>query len=226
METKGPPTDLSREPLHLLSVGPFGGAVARYLRALRVDICETHVVNNSILQPDTWPITRMNILAAWRPVPKLCELLDEHSHRQRRPFIPLVMDSTALRLGPIVVPGGGSCWECWMRRSRQHENWPKERAALLQYYATHPDTGPKGYIEPFAMMGAARLAQTIDALDLSNATPGQIWEIDVMTRRITVGKVIGVHGCSRCGLARPDSTRSVAQMQQELHYLWSDLTRK
>ena len=125
-----------------------------------------------------------------------------------------------MRVGPIVMPGQGSCWGCWVRRSRQHEKWPKEQAALSRHYATHADAGPLGYLEPFALMGAARLVYIINALKASSAIPGYVWEIDIVKRRMTSGTVVGVHDCPRCGLHRDASRRSFAEMQCKLAYLW------
>jgi bacteriocin biosynthesis cyclodehydratase domain-containing protein len=212
----------SIQPVHLLSVGAFGQAVAAYLRSLRTDVVEMVVSNDTVPLPEMWPVARAGIIAAWRPVPHLCELLDDLSYTWQRPFVPLVLDSTVLRLGPIVIPGAGSCWGCWAQRFRQHSERPQEQAALWRHYASHVDSGPRGYLEPYALMAATRIAQTIDELDSSKAVPGHIWQIDMMTRVITTSKVVGVHDCGRCGLHRSPSARSFAGMQQELGYLWSD----
>jgi bacteriocin biosynthesis cyclodehydratase domain-containing protein len=134
----------------------------------------------------------------------------------------LVLDSAVLRLGPIVAPGGGGCWNCWARRSRQHAAWPNEQSALAQHYASQPDSGPKGFLEPFAMMGAARIGYAIEALDSSTPIGGYVWQIDLITRKVTTSTVVGIHDCRRCGLHRPAATRSFAEMQQTLAYLWTN----
>lgn len=211
----------STPPVQLLVVGSFGKTVAGYLKTFRQDVLETVVADDVIPLPETWEPARILALAAWRPVPSLCELLDDLCHRWARPFVPLIVDSRVLRLGPVVIPGREGCWRCWSMRHRQHGEWPEEQSALLQYYASHPDSGPQGFLEPFALMGAARIRQTIEALDSSTATAGQIWQIDMLTGHVVTGLVIGVHGCSRCGEPRPESTRSYAEMQQKLGYLWT-----
>ncbi|MGH9898091.1 MAG: TOMM precursor leader peptide-binding protein [Pyrinomonadaceae bacterium] len=217
------------EPVHLLSVGTFGRVVADYLRMFREDISETAAEDYKLLLSETrktWPIARITVIAAWRPVLELCELLDDFSHEWQRPFVPLVLDAKALRLGPVVIPGRGSCWHCWSRRLNQHSAWTNAEAALLQHYKSNPDSGPRGYLEPFAMMAATRIAHIIDALDSSQAMPGHIWQIDMMTREITTSTVVGIHDCPRCGLHRPAPTRSFAEMQSELAYLWTHATRE
>lgn len=207
------------QPVHLISVGEFGRAVARYVRTFRKDIIETIGVADNVPAPEAWPLSRVNVVAAWRPVPHLCELLDQIAYEHRRPFIPLFLYSTVLQLGPIVMPGA-SCWACWVQRFLQHTAWPNELSVLLEYYSSNGSRGPRGYLEPFAVMGAAQIVQAVEALDRSSAIPGYIWQIDVVRRKMTTSTVVGVHNCPRCGLHRSEATRSYAEIQAELAYLW------
>lgn len=206
---------------HVLSIGSFGRAVARYLHTSRPDLIETQVVDDTIALPTVWPSSFAVILASWRPVPHFCELLDQLSFAWNQPFIPMILDSTMLRIGPVVIPGKGSCWACWARRYKQHDSWRKERGVLLEYYAAHPEAGPKGYLEPFAMIGASRLAMILASLNGSNPPAGQIWQIDTITRETTQGVVTGIHDCPQCGLHRPASERSFSFLRRDLAYLWA-----
>lgn len=214
----GEPRELL-QPVHLISVGAFGRAVARYVKAFCEDVLETVVVGDNVPVHEAWPLSRVNVVAACRPVPHLCELLDQIAFEHRRPFIPLVLDSTVLQLGPIVLPGA-SCWACWVQRLLQHATWSSELSALLQYYSSNGSQGPVGYLEPFAVMGASQVVQAVDALDQSSAIPGYIWQFDVVRRNIMTSTVVGVHNCPRCGLHRSEATRSYAEIQAELAYLW------
>jgi bacteriocin biosynthesis cyclodehydratase domain-containing protein len=211
--------------IHVLSVGSFGRAVAHYLIEFGENISETEAEGGPASPSSTWQTARINILAAWRPVPRLCEMLDQLSFEWQRPFLPVVLDSTALRVGPAVVPGSGPCWGCWVRRSMQHADSPKEQAALLRHYAENAADGPRGFLEPFAMMAATRALKTIEALESSIDVAGYIWQIDILTRNITSGTLVGVHDCPRCGMHRPALTRSYAELQEQLRYLWPDAPR-
>jgi bacteriocin biosynthesis cyclodehydratase domain-containing protein len=211
------------EPVHVFSVGPFGHAVVRYLRVIRADIIESTLLGKMPPPVEPWPMARMRVVAAWRPVPELCELLDQACWDNLLPFIPLVLDSGVLRLGPIVVPGKGSCWNCWVRRFAQHAAWPREQKAVLHHYSSEETSGPQGFLEAFACLAAARISDCIDSLDTSRSIPGSIWEIDLMTRAIMTSKVIGIHGCPRCGLHRAEATRGFAELQQQLAYLWTNV---
>lgn len=215
------PQGKSSAPPHVLSIGSFGRAVAGYLRALRPDLVETSVFDDTIALPAVWPHSCAIIVVSWRPVPHFCELMDELSFAWGRPFIPVILDSTMLRIGPVVIPRRGSCWGCWARRYTQHDSWREERRALLEYYASHPDAGPRGYLEPFAMIGASRLAMILAALDGSPTPAGQIWQVDMITRETAQGTVVGIHDCPKCGLHRPAAERGVSLLRSDLAYLWA-----
>ena len=212
--------DTPSSTVHILSVGDFGQAVATHLKALQPDVVETVVKNDTVPMPEMWPASRVTVIAGWRPAPNLCELLEELSYRWQRPFIPLFQVSSVLRLGPVVVPGEGPCWSCWIQRFRQHAEWPEAEAALLEHYARHAEAGPRGFLEPFAVMAAARLSQTLQQLSAKDPIAGQIWQIHMLTREITTGQMVGVHGCPRCGLHREPSVRAFATMREDLAYLW------
>lgn len=205
-------------PILFLSVGPFGQGVLRCLKMLRSDILETKV--DSSLNPETWPAGRIYVVVAWRPVSHLCELVDELSHANKRPFIPFIAEGRHLRLGPVVVPGEGSCWSCWVRRSRQHDLSARQRLAIWKHYTANPRSGPRGFLEPFAVIAAAKIASTVDGLESGHDVAGHIWQIDVLTRRIVTGTTVSTHGCGRCGLNRSSSERSYAEMRRALTHLW------
>jgi bacteriocin biosynthesis cyclodehydratase domain-containing protein len=212
----------SSDRVHLISVGSFGKAVGGYLRLMRLDVLETVITSAKLASSDLWPASRVRVVAAWRPVPALCGQLDELSHSDRQPFVPLVLDSTLLQLGPVVVPNEGCCWHCWAKRNMQHMAAPAALSALWEHYDAHCEAGPLGYLEPFALMGAARVSDTIDALDSARAVPGYIWQIDLLTRTITVGRAIGIDSCPRCGLGRFGPTRGISDLKEQLKYLWTN----
>jgi bacteriocin biosynthesis cyclodehydratase domain-containing protein len=211
--------------IRVLTVGSFGAAVARHLEKIRTDVVDvTDALHKCEMRADV----SVNVVAAWRPVPQLCEAADEFSYCHKQTFIPLILDSHLVRLGPVTTPydSSGGCWACWMLRSKQHDPWEKERSVLNQYYASHPDSGPEGYLEPIAAIGAARIAWTVDASDRSCSIAGQIWQFNTITLEIVHSKVIGVHDCSRCGLKRPARDRSISDIKHQLGYLWERPERK
>lgn len=213
-------TQQSRPRLHVFSLGKFGAAAARRFLALNSDAIETPIVDHTLPMPETWPSARLHVLFSWRPAPAICELMEELSYKWRLPFIPVVIDSARLQIGPVIVPGETACWTCWIHRSRQHSPWPDSHASLLQHYATHASEGPAGYLELFAEMAASRVHSIIESLESSASDPGSIWQIDMLTRKILTGRVVGIHDCPRCGNRLAPDTRSYISLQQDLSYLW------
>lgn len=211
-----------REPVHLLLRGAFAKAVAEYLSKFRSGVIESVVEDDAGSGPENWPSARISIVVASRPSPDLCSLLDTLSHKWQRPFVSVEVNSSTLSVGPIVIPGEGSCWGCWRLRHLQHSAAPKAEWDLWDYYASHLSAGPKGYLEPFALMAATQITSTIDLLDSFRAKPGYVWQIDMLTRRICTGTAIGAHDCPLCGLQRHAQNRTYDRMQNDLSYLWRD----
>ena len=212
-------------PVHVLSVGDFGRRVAAYLKDFDQIFHQTEVHDDVIPLPAVWPSARINVVAAWRPVPHLCDLLDQLSLERQIPFIPLILHPTKLVLGPVIQPGGTCCWGCWIKRSKQHDVWPKEQTAVMQHYARNPAIGPQGYLVPFALIGAAKIEEAIESIDSAEPIAGATWHIDLMTREIVSSVAIGVHDCPRCGLHRLAETRGFIDMHRDLGYLWAgDMT--
>lgn len=206
--------------MHLVFVGAFGGAVARNIARLRSPFVQVAAEKAISLTPETWPESRANVLVAGRPAMNIAEFLESVSYHRNQPFVPVVMDGTALLLGPVVVPGAGSCWTCWRRRIRQHSDAKGERVTLWQYYSGHMEQGPSGYLEPFAAMIATRISDIIDSLDDQPSPGGQIWHMDMMSLKFSTSVVVGVHDCPRCGLHRPVDTRSYDEMSRCLGPFW------
>jgi bacteriocin biosynthesis cyclodehydratase domain-containing protein len=209
-------------PIHVISSGAFGRAVVKYLSLLRADFQTTLVDNDSGSSIIEWPRSRVLALVAWRPVPSLSKLLDEVSQREGIPHVPIILESMILRVGPVCIPEARTCcWSCWMARRKQHSAWPTEEAALLEYYDANPDSGPNGYLEPFALMAAARLDNLVGNTDLLASMSGYVWQMNMLTREIITSNVVGIHDCPRCGLRRPARSRSFADLSMSLGYLWT-----
>jgi bacteriocin biosynthesis cyclodehydratase domain-containing protein len=205
--------------VRIVTAGTFGKAVARSLAALGGNVQEQESPGTEIPAPDAWPAADIYIAAAWRPVSRLCQSLSEHAFQTRTPFIPLIVDSSILRVGPVIVPGKSGCWRCWQLRSQQHAALPREQAELLRFYENNPHAGPGGYLEPFAAMGAARIASVIQSQSHLQELAGHIWQIHLFTKEVSTSFLIGIDGCAWCGLGRPFESRTYAGIQEELAFL-------
>jgi len=211
------------ERVDVVTIGAFAGAVAGCLRRFRVALHES-----SVSCPTVPPIEEVLagsaalVAVASHPARAIFERLAEIAHDKQRPFLPLVIDESVLRLGPVAVPGAGGCWHCWVARRGQHDGHYRETAALHEFYDHHPCRGPQGFLEPFAWMAAVQIVAILGSREQLEQWAGKIWQLDLFSREVTTGELIGVDGCARCGLNRPLNTRSYAEMQDTLAYLWSE----
>jgi bacteriocin biosynthesis cyclodehydratase domain-containing protein len=139
------------------------------------------------------------------------------SHAWRTPFIEAVMETPQLRVGPVVVPGKGACHACAERRALQHSPRPNEHRALREFYDANPEQGPQGFLPAFAEIAAVRLAQFVRQIGKDPVSvAGQVWRLNTIHRETVGSKVVGVHGCPRCGLKRDEATRSFASLRYEV----------
>jgi bacteriocin biosynthesis cyclodehydratase domain-containing protein len=209
-----------QEPIHIISVGAFGEAVAAALKELLPDVVQTGVDGQNQSYPASWPLARVNIVASWRPVPALQRLLDRVSFAWKRPFIVAVIDGPSLRVGPIIVPGSGACYGCYEKRFLQHSARQEVYRELQAHYDRHPESGAQGYLPSLVHIAALQLAQNILRLDQEPASvAGQIWHMNTLTRSTSTTRVVGVHACPRCGLKRDEATLSYLDMRRELSSL-------
>ncbi len=205
--------DTAMIPVLVIPVGSYGIAVTRYLQELRGDTILSDMESVETTR------SRMLILTAGRPASRQCNRVVKVGHQCRQPFIPLVQDSGYRYLGPVTMPDSTGCWTCWAIRVRQHSRHAVSRTVVSTYYDEHPGAEPRGYLEPFALLGAACIARAIDAVDSGHAIGGQVWRMDIITREVTIGTVVGVHDCPLCGLHRPADTRSFIEMRDALSAL-------
>jgi bacteriocin biosynthesis cyclodehydratase domain-containing protein len=198
----------------MISIGAFGRAVGRHLRDQRSKFGGAS--SDHLNAPGNSAV----ILAASHPAPALCESLASLAQEKGLAFLPVVIDESILRLGPIIVPGLSGCWRCWIARYRQHDAHPRETAALHDFYNSHPESGPGGYLEPFAWIVASQVAAILDSRAHLERWAGRLWQLDIFSREVTTGELVGVDGCCCCGLHRPQRSRTYAEMQRSLAYLW------
>ena len=203
-----------------IGVGPFGHSFLRELVRCHDDV-DCIALGEDL--SDVWSLSdaaSSYILATWRPIPSLCERIGQMSLTRGKPFLPVVLESNRMTVGPVVIPGGQSCWQCYVKRSLQHSHASVERSTLQHYYASHPGEGPGGHLRAFAVIAAGRCSAILNDLDHKAAEPGLVWSLDLMTRRVSTGILLGVHDCPNCGLRKPAQDRSTRELRAHLAYLW------
>jgi len=207
----------------VVALGPFGHAVARLLASMRPGVAEAEPGGDpAAINAGAGAI----ILASWRPAPQLFDALDDECHKREKPLLPVLIDGTILRVGPLVIPGAGPCFRCWTQRLAQHASGSDPRLAVESFYGACEDaTGPRGYLEAYAAVGAARACQILGNVQAGTAEAGGVWQMEMLSRRTTASVAAGIHGCSRCGLDRPEAERAFAAIRaavaDELADLWA-----
>jgi bacteriocin biosynthesis cyclodehydratase domain-containing protein len=207
--------------LHVMWAGPFGHAVAQYLSILHPCVHASALREPDVSRFENGREPCAEVIASWRPVPRLCVLVAAASQTVKRPFIPLTVDSGLLQLGPVIMPNRSACWDCWTKRARQHSVAPREQAELLRFYDENSEAGPQGFSEPLAMLAAAQIKW---AAELCAEDPdrigGLIWQMHLFSGEVETGHLVGVDGCPVCGLNRPVESRTYSEAKKELAFLW------
>jgi bacteriocin biosynthesis cyclodehydratase domain-containing protein len=154
------------------------------------------------------------ILACWRPAPALCEIADQLAFRYGRDWLPVILDDAVIRVGPLIRPPSGPCFQCFRRRALQHDENRAVTIRVHQAYDSDPDCGPDGYLPSHARVAAgvvrsfvagnpgARLSQPSTVVSVS------------LTRAAAIQRnaVLPWHDCLRCcphGAGLRDTVQSV-----------------
>jgi len=207
--------------MHLIvtPVGPFGLAVADRLRDLCADV-EIAGQAGTVVRPRV-PEPRLNVLVAWRRVPRTEREFDEDAFRTGQPWLPVTLDHPVLEIGPVVVPGTGPCHHCYRGRTAQHDAGREFRAVVDAHYDENPSDGPAGYLPSTALFAAAAIAGVAGRLRTApEREAGTVRQLDVPSQALWSGHVVGVHGCARCGLGRDETTRSYDRLPALLKGVW------
>jgi bacteriocin biosynthesis cyclodehydratase domain-containing protein len=194
-------------------VGPFGLAVADRLGDLCADV-EIAGTPGAVVRPRL-PEPQLNLLIAWRRVPRREREFDEQAFRTGRPWLPVTLDHPVLEIGPVVVPGVGPCHACYRTRMSQHDPGRDFRALVDAHYDENPSDGPAGYLPSTALLAASAIADVAVRLQTApEKEAGRVRRLDVPSQAMWSGHVVGVHGCARCGLGRDSYDRPPALLKE------------
>lgn len=182
-------------PAALIAIGDFGAAIIAMLR-LR-------------LQAVAWPAGELNaafsggaavvVVAAWRQQQAVCETADQLAYRFSKPWLPVTMDHPRVRIGPVVVPGVGPCFGCFIARRAQHDPQRTVTAAVDRAYAADAEAGPRGYLDHHVRLAAALSELLVRSLDQDPAgVAGQVVNFNVLQMGVRSHRVIPYGGCPRC----------------------------
>ncbi|ANB62127.1 hypothetical protein [Anoxybacteroides amylolyticum] len=136
----------------------------------------------------------------------LCKYIDNISRNYKKYFLPIVMDHPYLTVGPFVQYSQGACYHCYYGRFMQHNPAPHVTRALEKHYRECIGKGPKGYHPLDAAIVSNWLIYSVK--NSFNHFQGKLWRMNLVSRESVTSKVIGIHGCKRCGSKKDEKTRS------------------
>ncbi len=203
--------------LHVIAIGAFGEAVAADLAA-RIETVVT--TGPGIDEPSFWPASRLQIVAAWREAPRVFDLAERIAFHCGRPWLPIAIDATSMRVGPLVDGVSGPCHLCFRTRQRQHRRHGPADDELYAAYDADPSVGVFGHLPAHVSLAvaAARLA-VYAVLTGADGSPefGRVRRFGLLSPQVLVDDVTAVHGCPRCHRPEPDASWSrLAQDLAEL----------
>ncbi|WP_411146945.1 TOMM precursor leader peptide-binding protein [Streptomyces sp. x-80] len=185
-------------PTHVLWTGDFGERVAARLASMTG--CPTLRADARGRRTAEWPHTGLRLVAAWRAEEELFAQVARLHSATRTPWLPIVHEYPMIRIGPLVMPGKGACYGCYVRRRAQHDRGSAAARALRASAAADPDHGVAGFTEGQAMIGTALALDLVGRWETgAGDRAGQVLFYNVLTRSLITDTVVRVHGCSECG---------------------------
>jgi bacteriocin biosynthesis cyclodehydratase domain-containing protein len=158
----------------------------------------------------------MQIIAITAPAEIDCAAFMRFCFAAGGAFVPLTLQPDSLWLGPMTDPRSGPCWNCAVRRYRQH----------LRSSRSQPDTMPEhpertnfpGRLLPIVASGIWHL---LHACRRGVAHQGFVWRMDLRTYEIGGEQVVAIHRCDFCGSAHQPLDVPIKRMRDALSYLYS-----
>jgi bacteriocin biosynthesis cyclodehydratase domain-containing protein len=188
----------------LICSGAFGRAVSGQLAT---HFPATRILERGQLRGGSLAGAAVIVLALWRPSPQLSEEVDVIAHKERIPWLEIVMDTQAIRVGPWVTPGAGACHRCYRQRQSQHDTqWPTS-TALRNAYLERAEAGPRGFLPHHVRLASGVAARLIR---LESQPTGRVVSTPLRGIGLSEETVVGCHGCDRCD--RPAARRALRDL--------------
>lgn len=193
----------------IFSIGKFGYAVCDFLK--NSGIQSNHVVLKNeyeLLIPSN--LSGVLFIANYQSI-SLLRQLDVEVHKQNIPFIPVILDSPLLVVGPVIIPGNEGCYHCYHQRMMQHHPNAELTRSVQQYYNDQQIAGVQGYHPADVVLIGSLLKRIFECPELYQ---GKFFLLNEVTRELKNSSVTGVHSCLRCGLQRDEATRGYLDLAQ------------
>jgi bacteriocin biosynthesis cyclodehydratase domain-containing protein len=153
-----------------------------------------------------------------------CDQIEDWANDLGAWFVPAGIEDDFLQVGPMIVYGNTACWRCGYRRQQQHDT--REDTPPIPVGLATSEALPKWIYKPAANSAASRIATLLAATRCvagsdNKRSAGTVWRMNLITTEVQESTVVGIHGCSRCGLRRNPETLSTEAILAECRELWS-----
>ncbi|WP_330323593.1 TOMM precursor leader peptide-binding protein [Streptomyces pseudovenezuelae] len=196
--------------LPVIATGGFGEHVGRVLSALRPG---TEVLPVSQLRRAAGEFDGPVVLAAWRPEPALFQELDSLAHETGRNWLPVVLESATVRIGPLIRPFHAPCFRCYRRRRAQHDLQSSISLLLTERYDRDPSCGPGGFLPHHARAAAAVAAGYADGA--AGTGTGLVSTVRLREWGVDAHRVVPWHDCEHCAVG-PADERGLQRLKSAL----------
>jgi bacteriocin biosynthesis cyclodehydratase domain-containing protein len=202
----------------LVGVGPFGAAVTRVLSRSTPDSQRVETSDMGRAFADHGLV----VLVSGRLSPTEYETADAASAALSRPWLPAVLEGDRIRVGPVVAPGRGPCFQCYLRRRDQHDVNRATSALLRDHYAQNPEAAPGGFLPHHVSLAAGMTSAVLGALRDSTGPAlsrlsGQVFTMGTHDCTIRRDHVVALHGCIRCGKGQPAESPELQRILRFAH---------
>jgi bacteriocin biosynthesis cyclodehydratase domain-containing protein len=155
------------------------------------------------------------VIVSSRPAESAFALTADTARRSNAVFVPVHFSSGHLYVGPVIVPEKSACWACWLQRRLQHDNFPQESEAIRRFYdrSTH-NLSP--LIQPLVQLTTCRIVDILSSDRSLQRWAGFIWHFNPHLFLVETGTLVGIDGCSLCGIPRLLEERTYKDLQEWL----------
>lgn len=182
--------------IHVIDIGDFAHRVTDVLVnqriATRTKVIDQYPVIESLKLADCY------LLISSHPCVTFSKKLEDYAYKNNGIFLPVILDHPYLTIGPLSnYNDDTACYHCSLDRKMQHDSASHASLNLFDYYDQFVGVEPKGYRpSDITMLGYWLQHTLIEGLDDLVSTT---YLLNIFSREAFTSKVIGVHGCERCG---------------------------
>jgi ribosomal protein S12 methylthiotransferase accessory factor len=190
---------LTNSRILLIGDGVLANKLFSYLEKIGIGSISSSIADHSFEQ-SSHPINKYDLIVAAEDYPNLIlfETLNKLCFEKRRPWLRLSFDDLIGYVGPLVIPGNTSCYNCC--RLRQVSNSPNYEYQLWRYRDCIPKTGlmvSEVFADIVCTVGADEIIRYLSNYQ-QPLTMNSVAELDTRQMQISHHKIITHPYCINC----------------------------